>query len=589
MIAATPNLGGPIRSQPCPVNRIGKRITAVAVKDLKGGKYEIDFGTALTGWLRMKMPALKAGSVVKMTFADALPGESRRGKGYQDFKQISEFISAGKPGEVFEHKFNYAGFRYVIVEGLPSAPAREDAVALLVESDLDEVGSFECSNDLFNRIHRVNQWTQRCLNLGGYYVDCPHRERMGYGDGQVTLEGFMTSFRADGYYRKILIDWSLLQKSNGDLPHSAPFGIGGGGPGWGGMVSAITWRHYLYYGDRRVLEENYETIRRYVLFLDSLCKDGVMRKFGGKWDFIGDWVPPRRGMDTKNWPGAAAAEMFNNCYHILQMELFTNIANILGKTEDAEKYRKRLEEIRPLVHKAYFNGEKNMYVIDEQAYYLMPLLTGVTPKNLRPAVLENLERNILEKNKGHLDTGMMGTYFMMEYLREIGRNDLVYTMFNQTTYPGWGHMLEKGATTMWEQWNGYWSRIHSCFTSPDNWFYQGLAGIQADPEAPGFKHFIIKPAFVRDLTWVKAHHDSPYGRIVSNWKREDDRVTMEVTIPANSSATVYVPARAAGNITVNGEILSKADHATFLRVEKKRAVLSVDAGTYRIVSTQPQE
>ncbi len=238
-----------VRSQPSPLNRIGKVIPALAVTALDDGRYEIDFGTALTGWLRLKMPVLQEGTIVRMTSADV-----RRDKKYQHFKQVSEFISGGKAGEVFENKFNYAGFRYVVIEGLPSAPAKEDATAFLIESDLEEIGAFECSNELFNRIHRVNQWTQRSLNLGGYYVDCPHRERMGYGDGQVAAEGFMTSFRADGFYRKWLGDWRLLQKPSGDLPHTAPFGGGGGGPGWGGCyprspgaiisttVTGVYWR-----------------------------------------------------------------------------------------------------------------------------------------------------------------------------------------------------------------------------------------------------------------------------------------------------------------------------------------------------------
>jgi len=399
----------------------------------------------------------------------------------------------------------------------------------------------------------------------------------------------MTSLRADGFYRKWLRDWRLRQKPDGNLPHMAPFGKGGGGPGWGGFLSAVTWQHYLYYGDIRVLEENYDAIRRYVDYLESRCKGNVLRKFGGRWDFIGDWVPPRRGMDTKNWPKANAAEVFNNCYRINQMQLLKQMSTALGKSADVERYSKRLIEIRPAVHAAFYDTDKQQYVIDEQAYYVMPLMTDVVPEALRPLMLKKLEQNILIKNKGHLDTGMLGTYFMMETLRELGRNDLVFTMFNQTTYPGWGHMLEKGATTVWEPWNGHWSRIHSCFTSPDNWLYQGLAGIQAAPDAPGFKTVIINPAIVGDLTWVKAHHDSPYGRIVSNWNIEDDRVTMEVTIPANSSATVYVPAKAAGDVTVNGKMLTKAEHATFLRMEKNKAVIRVDAGSYKFISTQQQE
>ncbi len=663
-------------TQQAPLNRIGKEITAVAVTDIGGGKLEIDFGTALAGWLRLKMPVwnidaepseaakpagpanltiiqatytardgagsadvtAKVASLVKddtlnfevtpntlggdpalnhlkdlvveyelhgnrrttravdfspltipvqpkramarMTFADKkLPNGT-----YQHFNQVSEFIPTGKPGEVFQHKFNYAGFRYVLVEGLPVPPAKEDAVAMLVESDLESAGAFECSNELFNRISRVNQWTQRSLNLGGYYVDCPHRERMGYGDGQVATEGFMTSFNAYGYYRKWLCDWRLRQGADGKLPHMAPFGQGGGGPGWPGLLAATTWRHYLYYGDRRVLEENFDAIRRYVDHLEARCKDSILRKYGGQWDFIGDWVPPNRGMDTKNWPGPQAAELFNNCYRIYQMDLLMRMAEALGKKDEVERCQSRLAVIRPAVHAAFYDKAAGHYVIDEQAYYVMPLMTGVVPEPERAAMLKKLEQNILVKNQGHLDTGMLGTYFMMEYLRETGRSDLVFTMFNQTTHPGWGYMLEQGATTLWEQWNGYYSHIHSCFTSPDNWFYQGLGGIIPDPAAPGFKNVIIKPAMVGDMTWVKCHHDSPYGRIVSNWKREGDKLTMDVTIPVNTTATVHVPAKDAAGVKESGQPASTSAGVKFLRMEHGVAIYEVGSGVYRFQS-----
>jgi alpha-L-rhamnosidase len=683
---------GEVLAQQAPLNRIGKEIPAVAVNDLGGGRYEIDFGTALTGWMRLKMPAwnaqpdeivedsappqgpanlkiLKAtyaardgaGSadvtakvaalakddalnfkvtpqtlggdpapkhgkdlvvdyelhgktrstraadfssiaispqpkraVVRMTFADKKHYGVKVGFGgkpsprpdgsYQYFKQLSEFVSTGKPGEVFEHKFNYAGFRYVLVEGLPVAPKKEDAVAMLVESDLEPVGAFECSNELFNRISRVNQWTQRSLNLGGYFVDCPHRERLGYGDGQVAAEGFMMSFGSYGFYRKWLTDWRIRQDADGSMPHVAPFGKGGGGPGWPGLLSAITWRHYLYYGDKRVLEENYDAIRRFVDNLETRSKDGVLRAYGGQWGFIGDWVPPERGMDTNNWPSRPAAELFNNCYRIQQLETLKNIASVLGKKDEVERCEARMATARAAVHAAFFDKAAGNYGIDEQAYYVMPLLAGVAPESERPALLQKLEKNILEKNKGHLDTGMLGTYFMMEYLRAIGRNDLVFTMFNQTAYPGWGYMLEQGATTLWEQWNGFWSHIHSCFTSPDNWFYQGLAGIQTDPAAPGFKNTIIKPSIFGDVSWVKSHHESPYGRIVSNWKREGKKLTMDVTIPPNSTGTIFVPAKDAAGVTESGKPAGEAVDVKFLRMENNAAVYAVGLGNYQFQS-----
>jgi len=407
---------------------------------------------------------------------------------------------------------------------------------------------------------------------------------LGYGDGQVAAEGFMTSFGSYGFYRKWLTDWRIRQGADGYMPHVAPFAMGGGGPGWPGLLSAITWRHYLYYGDKRVLEENYDAIRRFVENLESRSKDGVMRAYGGRWDFIGDWVPPERGMDTNNWPGLPAAEFFNNCYRIQQLKILKNIASILAKKDEVERCDARIAAARAAVHAAFFDKAAGNYGIDEQAYYIMPLLAGVTPEAERPALFQKLEKNILEKNKGHLDAGMFGTYFMMEHLRSIGRNDLVFEMFNKTTYPSWGYMLEQGATTLWEQWNGFWSHIHSCFTSPDNWFYQGLAGIQADPAAPGFKNTIIKPALAGDVTWVNSHHISPYGRIASNWKHEGGKLTMDVTIPPNSTATVFVPAKDAASVTESGKHAGDAEGVKFLRMENNYAVFAVGSGNYQFQS-----
>jgi alpha-L-rhamnosidase len=585
---------GPVRRQPCPPNRLGEPVSPVSVTDIGEGLYEIDFGRALTGWFRMKMPGLEKGTRVTLIFADTKTDQEEKKRTkmgdqywYQHFNQISAFVSGGGEAEVFEHKFNYAAFRYVIVKGLRQAPVKQDAEAMLIDSDLEIVGSFECSNDLLTRIHEVNKWTQRCLNLGGYYVDCPHRERMGYGDGQVAAEGFMTSFRADGFYRKWLSDWRGVQQADGRMKNTAPWGKGGGGPGWGGLLSALSWQHYLYYGDLRVLEENYEAIKRYVDYLEGVSeKNGdILTGKTGKFSFIGDWVAPRRGMDSKDQPSHEARQVFNNAYRINQMDLLVKMARVLGKSEDAEHYGKVIERIRPKIHRAFFDPDQQQYVYDEQAYYVMPLMTGIVPRELRPAMLKKLEENIIEKNEGHLDSGMLGTYFMMEYLREIGRSDLVFTMFNQKTYPSWGYMLEQGATTLWEQWNGYWSQVHSCFTSPCNWLYQGLAGIQADPQEPGFKNVVIKPEVVGDVTWVRAHHDSPYGRIRSHWRKEGDQFTLEVEIPANSTATVYVPSRDEKGVKVREMVAGSTDTATFVSMAEGRALYQVAAGRYEFASS----
>ena len=563
--AAQPPPGRVVR-QPCPPNRIGERIPAVAVTALGEGRYEIDFGRNLTGWLRLEFPALERGQTVRMHFADRVfpdmvqstpigevvihrgsasvfPRADGGSNGYQTYHQVSEFVSAGRPGEFFQHKFNYAGFRYVVVEGLPVAPRKENAVALLVESDIETAGAFECSDPLLNRIHEVNRWTLRSLNLGGYPVDCPHRERMGYGDGQVSLAGMMMNFNAAGFYEKWARDWRLAQNpQDGSMPNVAPpIVTGGGGPPWAGVIAALPWQHYLHYGDRRILEENCDAARRYIEYLDARSSNDVLRAWGMGFKFIGDWVPPNRGMDTKNWPSKEMAEFFCNCYRVYLWQLVGQMASALGRPEESARAEKRVADIRSAVHAAFYDAANKRYVIDEQIYYAMPLLTGVTPESERAAVMSNLVSCLVGKNKGHLDTGMLGTLSLVDFLDGAGRDDLVLGLYQKKDYPGWGYMVEQGATTLWEQWNGYWSQIHSCFASADNWLYHGLAGIRPDPAAPGFKNVILQPAVVGDIRWVKAHHDGPYGRIAVEWRNENGTFAMDAVIPPNSTATVSLP------------------------------------------------
>jgi alpha-L-rhamnosidase len=569
--------GGVATAQSCPPNRIAKVIPMVACTAPAANNWELDFGANLTGWLRLRLPQMATGQRLTISYAD------KRG---QTFQQVDEYISAGKPGEVFCSKFNYHGFRYATVDGLTAKPAPGDAEALLIESDLEPVGNFKCSNDLFNRIHQLNLWTIRCLSLGGYMVDCPHRERLGYGDGQTSIDTQIMNRNAPAFYAKWAVDWLDAQDSaTGQFPHTAPFVIPSwGGPGWGGLGGVLPWKVHLYYGDRRLLDRCFEPMRRYSEFLDGQCKDGVLRQQGDQAQFLGDWVPPERGMDTQNWPKTPACEIFNNGYRVYLWQILERSARILGKTKEADDCAAKIKTIRPLIHAAFYDTQKQLYVLDEQAYQVMPLMTGIVPDSLCGTVQKKLAEIILVKNKGHLDTGMLGTYFLIQYLQEAGRNDLLYTVFNQETYPGWGYMLAQGATTMWEQWNGYYSQIHSCFASPGSWFYQGLAGIRPDEAGPGFKKIIIKPAVVGDLTWVKCNYDSIHGRIVSNWKREGNQLTMDVTIPVNTTATVYVPAKDAAGVTESGKPAAKAEGVRFLQLENDAAVFAVGSGHYHFQS-----
>ena len=529
----------PADAQKCPPVRVLKTVPLASCTKLPPGsaganRFELDFGANLTGWLKLRLRGLRAGQSISIQYSD-------RKAPYQTFHQGDRFISAGRPEEEFCSKFNYHGFRYAIVEGLSAEPAAGDAVGLLVGADWEPCGEFACSKALFNRMHEVNLWTLHCLSQGGYLSDCPHRERLGYGDGQVSVESCIMNFRMAPFYDKWATDWCDGAGPDGYLPHTAPNEAGGGGPAWGGCAEALTWRNYLYYADRRIVARNYDACRRHIEAIEGHSASGVVRAWGGQWDFIGDWVPPERGMDTNRWPPRPAAELFNNCYRLYLREQLAEMAEFLGRADEARACRAELARLRPLVHAAFYDPSRRFYVLDEQSYQLLPLMAGIVPAELRPEILKKLEDGIRVNRKGHLDTGMIGTYFLLNYLSQIGRDDLIFDVVSQTTYPGWGYMLGQGATTWWEQWNGGFSHIHSCFTSLDGWFYQGLAGIRPDPAAPGFKKILIKPAVVGDVTWVKAHFDSPYGRILSHWRRDGRNLIMDVSIPANTTATICVP------------------------------------------------
>jgi len=592
-------------AQSCPPNRIIKTIPAVSCTELRPNVWELDFGTNLTGWMKLRLPKLDAGRQVTIHFADKRlasakeeitpvkkyelpPGtwktETPGGPvAYTVYNQQVVFTSAGKAGEQVCNKFNYEGFRYAIIEGLPAKPAAGDAEALMVDSDMEPAGSFECSNDLLNRIMQLNLWTVRCLTLGGYAVDCPHRERMGYGDSQVSIDMQMMSRDAAAFYSKWAVDWLDDQDvETGKSAQYVPRNIDDPSCwfSWGGTLNVLPWKSYLYYGDRRLLERAYEQAARYPsVYIESFYKDGVQRTGG---DPGCDWVAPAHGMSAP--PGT---ELFANCYRVYLYDLLAKSADALGRSDDARRHRAKIAELKPLIHAAYYKPAEKLYVGDEQLNQAMPLMFGVVPEALRETVRKKLEDITLVKNKGHLDTGMLGTYFLFQYLQQSDRNDLAFTMATRKDFPSWGYMLAQGATTMWEQWDGYWSQIHSCYTCPGGWMYQGLAGIRPDETGPGFKKIIIKPAVVGDLTWVNCSYDSVHGRITSNWRRDGDKLTTEVTVPPNTTATVYVPAKDETGVTESGKLAAKAEGVKFLRMENGAAVCEVGSGAYRFQSTMP--
>lgn len=523
-------------------NRRVETLSPVKITSPEPFVCRIDMGRNYAGWFEIHIKG-RPGKKATLEFSER-PSENIT------YGQVSEYVF-GPTGEgVFSHRFNHAASRWVTIRGLSAMPRVEDVRGYLVTTDCRRVGRFECSNVLMNRIYETTVWTYRSLTLGGYVVDCPHRERRGYGgDAHATMETAMTNFAAGAFFTKWLQDWRDVQQPNGDLPYTAPTYSGGGGPAWSGICVTLPWQVYLHYGDQRILEQSYPAMKRWIAFLDTKAKNNLLQPWGGIWDFLGDWVPPGKGQNPGERVDERSTLLFNNCYYLDNVTTAAKVAKILGKTDDAATYSKKAAAISKAIQANFFNAKDNSYGCGEQLYEAIPLLVGVTPDSLRAAVLNRLQQQIVVNAKGHLDTGIHGTYYLIKSLLGQDRNDLIFLMANQKDFPSWGHMLEQGATTIWEQWDGQNSLLHSSFLSIGSWFIEGIAGIQLDPTKPGYHHFTVRPGIVGDLTWAKGEHDSLYGRIKTDWRLSDGWLTLTVDVPVNTSATVIIPTQDPTTVT----------------------------------------
>jgi alpha-L-rhamnosidase len=453
----------------------------------------------------------------------------------------------------------------------------------MIESDLTQAGTFSSSDEDLNAIYGLNRYTFRCLDMGGYYVDCPHRERLGYGDGQVAVETGIFSFELANFYKKWALNWIYGQSANGEFQHTAPSPYpAGGGPGWGGTGVVLPWKIFKYYGDTTFLDFSYPYMVRYLDFLETKSRNGILIHYGDEtWGFIGDWVPPGKGMDSDEKVGPDERELFNNCYKIYLYDIVSECAAVLGREDDSQLFRSRSDTLRQKVHNLYFNNEKGIYANGEQSYLSFPLLLNVPPEVERQRITDNLEHDIRIIRNGHLNTGMLGTYFMLQYLTETGRSDLVYLMMKQKTYPGWGYMISQGATTCWEQWNGYWSNIHSCFTSAGGWFYNGVAGIGQKENSVAFRHMIISPQLTDSIDAQQTEFNSPYGKVLVSWSRGNSRnLYLNVQIPVNTRADIRLPASAEAIVTESGRPLKEIGEIKLTDQKKDYRLIVVPSGLY---------
>jgi alpha-L-rhamnosidase len=572
-------------------NRRVKRIRPVAITEATNHVYRIDLGVNCVGWFEMEVKG-KPGD--RIDFAS-----SERKEEAMTHRLHSAYVIGPAGRGTFRSHFNYQSGRWIEVRGLGYKPSAGDVRAWLVRTDYERATEFECNVPLIQRVYDTALWTFENLSLGGYVVDCPQRERMGYGgDAHATTPMALDNYKMGAFYSKWSEDWRDVQGraaawgvekkageagagdqlEAGNLPYTAPTYWGGGGPGWCSFCITLPWLVHQQYGDTRILEENYGTIQRWLGFLESKATNNLLRRYGGEWDFLGDWL----------WPGAEGVNgdtvetlFFNNCIWIYDLQTAARIAESLGKSEDARRWRERANTVRAAVHSRFYNPMEHSYVNGFEAYLALALYVEVPPQELREEVWRRLRTEILVNRQGHIWAGITGGAFLFRTLLAADRNDLLYTMVSKEDYPGWGRMLKEGATTFWEDWEGKLSRLHSSYLYVGAWPVEGLAGIRPDPEAPGFQRFIIRPGICGQpqLTRVRAAYDSIHGRIESAWEVKHQRLHVRVTVPPNTQARVFLPVRDPATVRESGKPLKQAGMKS-VRVAGEETELEVRAGRY---------
>jgi alpha-L-rhamnosidase len=524
--------------QPSEMNIISDSIRPVIIKKTGEGTWLTDMGKSLTGWVEIKFPQLKPGQEIRMDYCDHLDKDGKP----VDQNQTDLYIASGRSGESFRNKFNYHGFRYLIISNLAEEPSSETITAFPIRTGYQKTSTFECSDNDLNNIHNMIFYTLQCLSLGGYLVDCPQIERLGYGgDGNASTNTAQIMFGLAPLYRNWLQAWADCIRDDGGMPHTAPNPYpAGGGPYWCGFIITASWKTYQHYGDVRVLEKYYPVMQKWLGYAEKYSSSGLL----GPWPetdyrgwYLGDWASPE-GVDHTN---KASITLVNNCFMAVCYETMQNISIALGKIEDSDLYKDKNEQIRKLVHKELFNTSGKIYGTGSQIDMTYPLLAEIVPDSLKTVIKENLFNEIMNKRQGHVATGLVGIPVFTEWVTKEHEAGLMYTMLKKRDYPGYLYMIDNGATTTWEHWNGARSRIHNCYNGIGSWFYEAVGGIRNDEKFPGFKHVIIDPQIPEGVTWANTIKETPYGTVDVRWKLLNRKFEMSIAIPVGSDATIIIP------------------------------------------------
>ncbi len=589
------------------VQRQGE-IRPVQIVHTPAGETVFDLGQNMVGWVRLTVQG-PAGTTVTLRHAEVL---DQQGNLYtanlRAARQTVQYTLRGGGLETYEPRFTFMGFRYVAVDGFPGEPGLDSLTGIVVHSDIPSTGMFECSNPLINQLQHNIVWGQKG-NFVDVPTDCPQRdERLGWtGDAQVFIRTACFNRDVAGFFTRWLRDLAAEQGPDGAVPHVIPDPMGrpsprrrpgpggGGSSAWADAAVICPWTIYLCYGDTRILEQQYASMAGWVGYMRAQAGERYLWTTGFH---FGDWLD-YRGQGSMAAAPITDKELIATAFFGYCTGLMQQAAHVLGKAEDAAMYAALLAKIQA-AFAAEFVSPTGRVGSNSQSSYVLALHFDLLPEALRPMAAARLAEEVI-KFGYHLTTGFVGTPYLCHVLHRFGHTDLAYELLNQESYPSWLYPVKKGATTIWERWDGTKpdgsfqdagmnSFNHYAYGAIGDWMYRVVAGLDTDSREPGYKHTLIQPQPGGGLTHARAVLDSPYGQIVSAWDLTDADLRLHVTVPPNAWATVRIPAMDLSQLTESGRSLDRAPGVISASVQDNApawghaAVVDIGSGEYDFVS-----
>lgn len=553
------------------------------------GEQVVDFGQNLVGWVIIKAKG-NAGDKIKVWHAEVL---DKLGNFYttnlRAAKAEDEYILKGGVEETFQPHFTFHGFRYIKIEGYPGELNPDDFTAVALYSDMKPTGSFTSSDALINQLQHNIQWGQKG-NFLDVPTDCPQRdERLGWtGDAQVFSRTATFNMNVNNFFAKWLQDVAADQNEAGSVPFVVPNVLGAGAvgsTGWADVSTIIPWNMYLAYGDKRIVENQYASMKAWVGYMQSKTKNDL-------WNtgfHFGDWLFYRPEDDNDGRAAVTNKYLIAQCFYAHSTQLLINAASVLGKTDDVATYTQLLQKIKTAFLNEYATPNGGL-VSGTQTAYVLALNFDMFPENLRAQAAARLAENV-ESYDNHLTTGFLGTPYLCHVLTRFGYTNIAYKLLLQQTYPSWLYPVKMGATTIWERWDGI--KPDSSFETPSmnsfnhysygaigDWMYRAVVGIDTYADGVGYKHIKVMPHIGEGLTTAAATLQTYYGVLSSGWKVENGSISLDVEIPANTTANIYVPAKTAEGVTEGGVALSSVKDIQVTGVEDGYVVVKVGSGKF---------